>query len=129
MTILLPTLAVAFAAFCVWLTLRAFNRRERWAKRLVIGLILGSPLLYLMSLGPACWISSRTDCGDGLVTKMYGPLFPLFGDSIYEEPPPRLFRAIVWYSILWAPNGSSWVLSPDPAGGPFRARWDIEYAE
>ena len=32
MTIFLPTLAVAFAAFCVWLVVRIVNRRERWAK-------------------------------------------------------------------------------------------------
>jgi hypothetical protein len=32
MTILLPTLAAIFAAFCVWLGVRIFNRRERWAK-------------------------------------------------------------------------------------------------
>jgi hypothetical protein len=28
MTILFPTLAVAFAAICVWLTVRIINRRE-----------------------------------------------------------------------------------------------------
>ena len=33
MTILLSTLAVAFAAFCVWLTVLIVNRRERWAIR------------------------------------------------------------------------------------------------
>jgi len=32
MTILLPTLGVAFAAACVWLGVRFVNRRERWAK-------------------------------------------------------------------------------------------------
>ena len=32
MTILLPVLAIAFAAVCVWLTVRVVNRRERWAK-------------------------------------------------------------------------------------------------
>jgi len=31
LTTLLPTLAVV-AAFCVWLTVRIVNRRERWAK-------------------------------------------------------------------------------------------------
>jgi len=31
MTIVLPALAVVFAAFCVWLGVRVFNRRERWA--------------------------------------------------------------------------------------------------
>jgi len=29
-------LAFAFAAFCVWLGVRIFNRRERWAKLLAI---------------------------------------------------------------------------------------------
>jgi hypothetical protein len=32
MTILLPALAIAFAAVCVWLGVRFYNRRERWAK-------------------------------------------------------------------------------------------------
>jgi type II secretion system protein G len=32
MSIVLPALAVAFAAFCVWLSVRICNRRERWAK-------------------------------------------------------------------------------------------------
>jgi hypothetical protein len=31
MTIILPTLAVACGALCVWLTVRIVNRRERWA--------------------------------------------------------------------------------------------------
>jgi hypothetical protein len=34
MTILLPALAVAFAAFCVWPAVRVVNRRERWAIQL-----------------------------------------------------------------------------------------------
>ena len=29
--LLLPITAAAFAAFCVWLTVRIVNRRERWA--------------------------------------------------------------------------------------------------
>lgn len=43
MTPLLPTLAVALAAFCVWLTVRIVNRRERWAKwALAIALALAA---------------------------------------------------------------------------------------
>ena len=41
MTTLLPTLAVAFAAFCVWLTVRIVNRREGRAKWIALGLSLG----------------------------------------------------------------------------------------
>jgi hypothetical protein len=35
--------AVAFAAFCVWLTVRVVNRRERWAKwMLAVVILLGA---------------------------------------------------------------------------------------
>jgi hypothetical protein len=45
--------AVIFAAFCVWLTVRIVNRRERWAIRLaiVVGTLLpiGLGSLYLLA--------------------------------------------------------------------------------
>ena len=51
---LLSALAVAFAAFCVWLTARIVNRRERWAK-LTLATTIGLLVLYVASFGPACW--------------------------------------------------------------------------
>ena len=53
MTIQLLTPAVAFAAICVWLTVRVVNRRERWAKR-TLATVVGLPLLYVASFGPMC---------------------------------------------------------------------------
>jgi hypothetical protein len=55
MTILLPTLAVVFAAVCVWLTVRLIARRERWAMGTLAALV-GVPVLYIESVGPPCWI-------------------------------------------------------------------------
>jgi len=49
-------LGVAFAAFCIWLGVRIFNRRERWAKW-TLAAVLGLPLLYILSFGPACWLN------------------------------------------------------------------------
>src|SRR6185369_425653 len=69
MTILLPALAVAFAAFCVWLTVRVVNRRERWAKR-TLAVTLSLPLLYVLSFGPACWLFSSTVPLDSLVASV-----------------------------------------------------------
>jgi len=60
MTIILPTLGVVFVAFCVWRTVRIFNRRERWAKW-TLSIVLSMPVLYVASFGPACWVSSRTE--------------------------------------------------------------------
>lgn len=47
MTFLLPTVAVTFAAFCVWLTVRIVNRREPWAVWLAI--IIGV-LIYVEAM-------------------------------------------------------------------------------
>src|SRR5690242_3734333 len=58
MNILLAILAVAFAALCVWLSVRIVNRRERWAKW-TWATVLGLPVLYVASFGPACWWVSR----------------------------------------------------------------------
>jgi hypothetical protein len=56
MTIFLPALALAFAAFCVWLTVRIFNRRERWAKWTAVAvpvvLVILYPTAYLLLMEP-----------------------------------------------------------------------------
>jgi hypothetical protein len=63
MTIFLPTLAVAFAAFCVWLTVRVVNRRERWAiwsAAIVIALaVYGSAYFALLDPTPR-WDKTET---------------------------------------------------------------------
>lgn len=55
MSIVLPILAVAFAAFCVWLAVRIVNRGERWAKWTLVGTTVSIPVLCVGSLGPVCW--------------------------------------------------------------------------
>ncbi len=37
--------------------MRIFNRRERWAKRTAVALLC-LPLLYVLSFGPACWMTA-----------------------------------------------------------------------
>ncbi len=95
MTILLPTLAVAFAAICVWLMVRVVNRRERWAKWALAGAI-GLPVLYVASFGPACWMTSqhidalnRGGPPPPRIMLIYGPFlelaseYPLMGAPVY----------------------------------------------
>jgi len=101
MTILLSVIGVTFAAFCVWLSVRIVNRRERWAK-CALAAVIGVPVLYAASFGPACWISSQTlDRGDRIgaqtVNMMYQPILSLAwsGPSIVQSP-------IVWYARLWS---------------------------
>ena len=51
----------SFVAFCTWLGVRIFNRRERWAKRLALALAL-SMFLYGFSIGPV--FRFRLTCDD-----------------------------------------------------------------
>ena len=65
MALALAIFGVTFAAFCVWLTVRIINRRERWAKWTAVALF-GMPVLYVASFGPACWwLSAPSDIGLG----------------------------------------------------------------
>jgi hypothetical protein len=93
MTILLLTLAVAFAAFCVWLTVRTVNRKERWAKRLTVAVVIAAPLLYVLSVGPARRMAGNlAPLEKSKISRFYSPL---------ELTPTPIYDAIVRYARLW----------------------------
>jgi hypothetical protein len=96
MTIVLPALAVAFAAFCVWLTVRVVNRRERWAKW-TLAAVVGLPLLYVLSFGPA----------DARI----GP-----SGLIHRAEEDRLLHAyeVIYQPIFWAMHESPMHSAPRP---------------
>ncbi|HLJ12479.1 MAG TPA: hypothetical protein VKU82_14895, partial [Planctomycetaceae bacterium] len=53
-TLVVQFMLVALIAFCIWLGVRIFNRRERWSKRLAVWLSVAI-VAYPMSTGPAAW--------------------------------------------------------------------------
>jgi hypothetical protein len=98
MTIILAALGVAFAAFCVWLTVRVVNRKDRWAKWtaawLAVALIAGYPL----SVGPALWMEGRGWFSDEQLRvgeQFYMPLTWLL--DLGGQPSDLLWR----YVKLW----------------------------
>jgi hypothetical protein len=105
MTMILTTLAVTFVALCVWLTVRTVNKRERWAKW-TLAAVVGLPVLYIASFGPACWISSRTETGAGIVAIAYQPIIKI----IFEPTAPDfVITAVVKYAELLSAPG--WMFS------------------
>ncbi len=58
MTFILQVLAVAIAAFYVWMAVRIVNRRERWAKWTLTMTSVVS-IRYPLSIGPAGWLLNR----------------------------------------------------------------------
>jgi len=97
-------MAVAFAAFCVWLAVRIVNRRERWAKW-TLGMTVGLPVLYVASFEPWCWVMSRY----GLVADNTRDLEKTARFSLIYQPVLNAWdncagtpigRAIDWYANL-----------------------------
>ena len=54
MGLALSIFGVAFTAFCVWLTVRTFNRGDKWAKRTLAAALIMLPLLYVATFGLWC---------------------------------------------------------------------------
>jgi hypothetical protein len=99
MTILLPALAVAFAAFCVWLVVRIVNRRERWAKWTAVAILVAVLIGYPLSSGPARSLLMRiVHRGPGTGVTPNGSTFSYQSQTIIEY---GAWRAI-YAPIDWA---------------------------
>jgi hypothetical protein len=83
-SIILPALGIAFAASFVWLTVRIINRRERWAKRTAVALVV--LLVYPLSFGPACWWLASPEH---------------MGISIMRSGPPHKRASRIYWPMGW----------------------------
>lgn len=112
MTILLPTLVVAFAAFCVWLTVRIINRKERWAKWTLVGTIVGVPILYIGSFGPACWATSNAnpDVDVNQTNRALAIYWPL-AKALSSAPNSRFGEWLIWWMMIGTPK-DYWIILP-----------------
>jgi apolipoprotein N-acyltransferase len=91
LAIVLPILAVAFSAFCVWLVVRIVNRRDRWAKW-TLAATVGLPVVYLLSTGPVIWLWRRDLLPYSVIDVLYEP---------FMNAPDPIYEAVKWYVALW----------------------------
>jgi hypothetical protein len=76
--------------------------------------LLVVPMLYVLSFGPACWITSRTEIGAGILPTLYRPMI-----WAWDSYPQSLHHQLLWYSRVgakdwwWCGEGESseWVPS------------------
>jgi glucan phosphoethanolaminetransferase (alkaline phosphatase superfamily) len=111
MAIALATIGVAFAAFCVWLTVRIVNRRERWAKWTLAAVLCVALVAYPLSTGPMEWMhenDSFTDQEVEVLTRFYSPLAWLTANG-----PHQINDAFAWY-LNWCVEALD-KLSEDPS--------------
>ena len=104
MTIILPALAVAFAALVVWLVVRIVNRRERWAKwtAIVVSVMVSLPVLYIASFGPVCWIFWSHWCPTELQDAINIAYMP--AQRLLEECPEPTRSVLIWYMEIFYPR-------------------------
>jgi hypothetical protein len=65
----------------------------------IVALLIGLPLLYVASFGPACWASLRTESSGRLVGTIYHPIFWI----ALEKNIAR--GSVLWYMGAGAPKG------------------------
>ncbi len=72
-----------------------------WATVVVVVVVV-----YLLSIGPACWLTSRLDAGVEFVSIVYRPITLFFVGSDHGVSP--VGTAIRWYSCIGAAPGWGW---------------------
>lgn len=108
-------IGVAFTAVVVWLGIRIFNRRERWAKWTAVGLFALS-VIYVVSSGPMQSVAFRRH------TTVEIDANGKCGVSCEQDPGtwwPTAYAPLVWASEeSWGePVNWYWNLFPVPETG------------
>ncbi|MBI3860989.1 MAG: hypothetical protein HY290_03755 [Planctomycetia bacterium] len=119
MTLLLPTLAVAFAAFCVWLTVRIVNRKERWAKWTLagtlslatLGVYFGAYLRIVVALPPPGLVPGLSPVPTHQIK-----MVPVYGEPLGQEFSEFLFAPANWLDRRMRPK--MWMSDPLAPASP-----------
>jgi len=120
--IVLTILAIVYVPLVVWLGVRIVNLRERWAKRLAVFLVVAT-VLYPLSIGPACWISSHANTGGEVVSVVYLPILWIAFDFTQLTRPPAQ-EALLHYTQFVAVEGWDWIY--DGRGRPIWRNPDVK---
>jgi hypothetical protein len=77
----------------------------------ILAVVIGLPALYLASFGPACWITSRANSGENVISTIYAPITMLMAHPL--DRASRINAAIHWYSQAGAAPGWGWIAAVD----------------
>jgi hypothetical protein len=78
----------------------------------IVALLIGLPVLYVASFGPACWLSSQSGCGANIVSIVFQPVF-----SVWWNGPKPFDRFVAKYATALAAD--RWTI-----GESGRYQWD-----
>ena len=92
-------MGIGLAAVSVWLTVRIVNRKERWAKRAAVALIVTVLVVYPLSFGLVHRLGSR-----GVLPWSAKPVFEaIYSPALWalHSGPQWLRDSINWYIDVW----------------------------
>src|SRR5690349_21129284 len=91
--LLVVFMITAFAAFCMWLSVRIANRNERWTKLTSIGLFIVA-VGYPASVGPVCWWLATPDtlASSPRLPFIYWPL-----GRVAANGPDLVYKPVRWW--------------------------------
>lgn len=93
-------MAITFAGFCVWLTVRIVNHHERWAKR-TLAAVLGVPLLYVASLAPLFLLEAQVHIESNSPVADACRIYAIPAKIVYQDGSQQFRDAFDWYRNLF----------------------------
>jgi hypothetical protein len=92
--------ALVYLALLLKVVVTIFNRRT-WPAKWVSAVMLGGPLLYVGSFGPACWIFSRAPRSIPFPNTLYAPILEVW----WQQEGNFLGKTISRYANLGVDKG------------------------
>ena len=85
------------------------NERKKRTWPWIVALVISLPVVYLVSFGPACWISSRARIGANAVSTIYHPITTrLFEVPFLPSSTGGITKTLQWYSSVRAAPEWQW---------------------
>lgn len=95
--------------------MNALKKRPLWP--FLTAALLGLPVLYVASFGPACWIASRNKAIQPAFQKLFWPVGWITNIGMREREAVPRHSLVIWhYANFWLPAGVELRLNADSAG-------------
>jgi len=82
----------------------------------IVALVVGLPVLYVASFGPACWLTGWCELNGDWLLAAYAPII-----RTINHGPDWLHNFLTSYSLVGAPKPCGWYVNGDGIITGFRA--------
>jgi hypothetical protein len=87
------------------------DRKPLWPW--IVALLVGLPVMYVLSFGPACWTASRISAGASALPAFYRPITWVMWRN------DRVMEAMNWYAECGSTGSWHWIGAGDSEASTF----------